>query len=111
MKITKEIQTAIRKSIEHWQRMIQWAEKQPANKTVDSIDMSGAIYECWSGKHCELCLIIRCNDCPLAQEYGECSRFNKLNLWGTVAKSETWSEWVKNAKRFMKQLESLEEQP
>lgn len=46
---------AIRKSVEHWERMVEWAEKQDEeNPTYHSL-MQNDIGEWWSGYDCSLC--------------------------------------------------------
>ena len=101
---------AIKASIEHWQRMIAWAEKQPDWEEKKSFSMNKAIGEHWYGTNCPLCwkyTINNCFNCPLSKKYGFCSSNNKRNLWFFVTNSYNWGEWLINAKKFIKQLKSL----
>lgn len=98
---------AIEKSIEHWQRMIKWAKEQNPEEEAYYSDMKDEIDEYWEGNDCALCIeFVDCRKCPLENKYGGCDDKGD-NLWGTVLDSGTWCEWVKNAKKFLKQLKSL----
>ncbi len=97
---------AIKDSISHWKRMIKWAEKQDEKDTAIMSVMEKEIKEDWCGDSCSLCNEFGCIACPLHIKYGACSGKSK-NLWNKVNDSYDWKEWTKNAKRFLKQLESL----
>lgn len=107
---------AIKETLAHWKRMIEWAEYQPKNKYVNDYMMLEEIEEDWSSDFCFLCkkyIILHnsCDLCPLTKKYGKCNYFirdkKNKNKWHKVHSSTTWKEWVKNAKEFYKQIESL----
>ena len=103
---------AIRKSINHWKRMIKWVEKQDVTfkkLTPRMLDMSIKINESWCGDDCALCELYQpfCEECPLASEYGFCSSPDDRNAWKKTALAVTWRGWLYHAKRLLKQLESL----
>lgn len=109
---------AIEKTKKHWQEMIEWVAKQPPDEMISDYKMQSGIKQNWEGSSCPLCLlyydvdyikISHCRRCPLFLKYGCCITSNDENLWGKVAYSDTWDEWLTNAKEFYKQLESLEE--
>jgi len=104
---------AIKKAIAHWERMIRWAKKQNKKEFPSLFSMSNDIKEAWKGKDCELCKQFQnkadgCSNCPLYKKYNNCNTVH--NLWFAVSFSRTWKEWVKNAKKFLKQIESLLEE-
>jgi len=105
---------AIEDSIKHWKRMIRWAKKQPAKKTMNSITMRLAMYhklhESWIGEYCALCKKFpKCKNCPVAKSYGICgmSAYCPKNSWADVNSSKNWGEWVIAAKQMLEQLKSL----
>lgn len=97
---------AIEESIKHWERMIEWAEKQPKQDKVSFLRMEDELDESWSGDFCALCKGY-CATCPLRKKYGYCNIKNPKNAWGKVYSSKTWSEWLKHAKVMLRQLKSL----
>ena len=98
---------AIEDTIKHWKRMIRWAKKQKPRDRALWQTMNDSIEETWQGDDCPLCKAYICEKCPLEKMYGECSGFNKKNLWETVNHSRTWGTWVKNAEKFLIQLTKL----
>lgn len=100
----EEYLKAIDDSIDHWNRMIEWVDKQNPNKCVDSDAMKREIRESWSGCHCALCNI--CNDdcgiCPLHLIGKDCN--NDGSPWMVVSDTddeETWGKWLEAAKGLM----------
>ncbi len=102
---------AIKKSIEHWERMIAWVKKQPQTDKPYYFAIEGAIGEDWSDEHCPLCefYLSVCNKCPLQKKHGHCSGYEKdrYNNWNKVFNARTWKTWLKHAKVLLKQLKSL----
>lgn len=110
---------AIEKSIEHWERMIIWVEKQPPSKNCSPWIMEDKINETWGSHYCALCRLYytnniksHCHKCPLWQNFGPCTikddiDFTPANYWDAVAKSKTWGEWLKNAGNMLEQLKAL----
>ncbi len=101
--------------IEHWQRMIRWASKQPKNRVVDIEVMGTAIKEVWLDSGCAWCkwyekkvvmFYDKCILCPMQKKYGKCTHINK-NLWNIVHGSKTWGEWTINARLFLKQIKTI----
>jgi len=101
---------AIWKSILHWRRMIKWAEKQPKKNRANHQYMYGEIGEWWDSLSCDLCKVCDdhgdCPECPLSIKYGSC-KYPGKNMYRSVVLSLTWEEWLKNARRMLRQLESL----
>jgi len=105
-------QQAVKESIEHWERMIEWAKTQDALGKADDTVMLNVINEYWEGAYCALCLeYCKCVDngnycgrCPLGK-ISLCSV--KGSLWGKVTDSVSWKEWLINAQEMLKTLESL----
>lgn len=107
---------AIKKSIAHGKRMIELVEKRDKNEYASkSLMLLYYLKETWDGHDCSLgkkYMFIHfdfndlCKECPLAIKYGKCSGYNK-NIFIKVHNSTSWAKWLKNAKKFLKQLESL----
>ena len=89
------------KSMQHYTRMIRWAEKQNPEEEVDYGKMTREIGECWFGQFCDYCekAINDCTICKLGRNSGCCS-----GLWMDLDDSETWSEWGIKAKRVRKYI-------
>lgn len=106
-------QEAIQASIEHWERMIKWAEgrKSKAHPSMDK--MYNEIGEHWEGDYCEICMrSIGCKTCPLFKKYGHCVVFEDEqadNNYSKVVKAKTWHDWLKEAYIMLNQLKSLKE--
>jgi hypothetical protein len=100
----KMVIKAIKDSIDHWKRMIEWAEKQPKNITCFSISMDKAIGENWYRRDCPLCSLFYYKTmkycCPLTKVdtkvRGLC-----ITSWIQVYKAKTWKEWVKAAYKML----------
>ncbi len=114
----KEVIEAIKDSIEHWKRMIEWVTEQDEEEVPNELSMWLELKEDWGAKSCPLCqqqdnpsYSPGCLKCPLAYNYGVCSYMflNHLdkNAWGRVTAAKTWEEWLKHAKQMLTQLESL----
>lgn len=100
---------AIRKSIKHWERMIKWAKKQDKYARPLYSYMELEINESWYNGDCALCRFYKdyCYNCILSTEYVDC--YDDDSIWRLISDSNTWKEWIANAKQFLKQLKSLEE--
>jgi len=103
---------ALEKSVQHWRKMIEWAEKQPSKDCVDIHKMLNDIKETWYAKHCSLCNLVResdgmvsCARCLLYEKFGRCG--SSTNAWYRLSISKTWEEWLLHARRMLRQLESL----
>jgi len=101
-------QQAIRESIAHWERMIAWVKTQPKRKEPDDIKMTNQIGENWYSDYCPLCSLYHeggepCTRCPLHIKWG-----SKI-AWFLVDISPTWDEWLRHARKMLRQLKSLEE--
>jgi hypothetical protein len=98
--------TAIKKSIEHWERMVTWAKTQPKRARVDYETMYECISEDWFSTCCPLCQLCEsnCRDCPLfldGQGCGGCYGDSDYRPWNSVNESKTWGTWVKRAEGEM----------
>ena len=89
-----------KKAIAHYDRMIEWAEKQdPKGKAINR-KMQEAIGEEWFSDDCSFCQhyhvesIIGCDGCPLFKlQFGCCN-----GRWDKLSRSKMWKSWIKNAK-------------
>ena len=117
MKDTLIKEELIKKTLEHWDRMIKFAEKwQTLDMQDDSIgffrySMGQSIGEEWYADSCPLCNFYynygeRCSNCILDKKYGSCTN-GKNNKWNSVDESEMVGEWLENAKAFRLQIVSL----
>jgi hypothetical protein len=102
---------AIKESIAHWKRMINWVKKRPRNWRPCDESMSLELGEDWFSASCPLCEIRAdnnsCVKCPLYKKYGTCLDNDNINAWCKVSDSETKQEWLKYAKIMLGQLRSL----
>lgn len=117
----KTTMKALKETIAHWERMIAWARAR-TNYYITSIpplcefEMFEAIKESWYSDSCPLCALFYyvqndvCSEkCPIFQAYGECGEEEATdNLWLNVEDSESWYEWVINAKKFLEQIKDLQ---
>lgn len=94
---------AIEESIAHWNRMIEWAKKQPAetDKIRKPSEMLDAIGEVYYSGDCALCEIyqVNCSECQLSFIHQCCN--NKDSPWNICVLSKTWGEFVFNAEQYM----------
>ena len=108
----KELETkAIRDSIGHWTRMIDWVKTQPKNDWTNRNYMDSKINESWYSSDCALCKICKdeygdkCNKCPLYESGNRCS--NDISIWKKIGYSSTWKEWLYWAYRMRATLQRL----
>jgi len=98
---------AIKKTVEHWARMIKWVEGLKNKRAkADGRVMQETIKEDWYADNCALCKLYNqtpdyCDKCPLKLKYKACG------AWGGVNNAVTWKGWLQHAKRMLKQLKSL----
>ena len=99
---------ALRGSIEHWKRMISWAEHQDDSNFVNPVPMRQEIQENWFAEFCPLCELEGddCEDCLLTLAGKCCER--EGSPWTRVNLSATWFEWLENARIMLKTLEDIE---
>lgn len=118
-------------TVDHWQRMINYIEKAvregelKLNRKI-YIKLSEAnikkinlflylkynLYETLGNDDCPLCqhyysIFDGCKKCLLNIKYGSCGSSGVKNLYRKVVFSKTVKSWLKNAKRFLKQIEEL----
>ncbi len=107
---------AIKNSIAHWERMIEWVKGGNVDIWMVPYQdvMQNAIGESWNDKDCSLCNWSKsgtksqhspCPICPLAKAGHICSGGG--SLWQYVNNSTTWVSWIENAEVMLKVLKSL----
>jgi len=95
--------TLKQKALAHYDRMIEWAEKQPKKMHVYRDVMYMAICEDFSGHYCAYCQnneSIACDECKLLSDDGCCG-----GLYRIMDKAQTWSTWVKRARKVREYIE------
>jgi hypothetical protein len=106
---SKEERNVITKTIEHWERMREYAANQPSKKFLNMDMMEEDIGERPSGEDCPLCNNYTggcITDCPLGKKYGDCT-LSERNYYPKRIQRPTWGEWVEQADKFIIQLKSL----
>lgn len=98
---------AVWESIQHWKRMIKWAEGQDPDNDFDTEDMP----EGPNGKSCALCKKynknLGCGNCPLAKAGHGCRRDE--SVFNKAAFARYTGDFVTNAKKMLKVLKSLKQ--
>lgn len=89
--------------IKHFDRMIEWAEKQKPDKKPDQFKMLDEIGERWSSFNSVYCMVNQARfdnklerlicDCALFSMNGCCN-----GLWDRMDMAETWADWITYAK-------------
>lgn len=97
-------------AIEHYERMIKWAEKQNSSHLAIASTMRLSINENWFGGFCGYCnnkprkvtarLTDKCVGCELGRSVFTCCD----DLWETMNSSMTWKEWITNAKKVLEYI-------
>ena len=91
-------------TIQHYERMIAWAEKQDQEEFKDEMDMFDSLGESWNGMSCIFC-IVHDQDCEKCE-------LNETHLchypWHSMQSSVTWGEWVEQAKHFLILIKGVE---
>jgi len=112
----KEVLEATAQSIEHWEKMINWAKTQMPNEAVTVGKMFEKIKEVWSSDDCPLCQTFfhlniddydLCKHCPLRVIFGSCNKKQEMNAWQDVSNAKTWGEWVESAEVMLQQLQAV----
>lgn len=99
---TDEYIAAIEGSIEHWDTMIKWARAQPPDKPVATVSMENEIGVSWYHRSCPLCYTHdNCMTCPI-----EIPCSSPVSDWMAVRRSRTWGDWVYQAGKMVRGLES-----
>ena len=94
-------------SIEHYNRMIKWAKKQPQKNECSLKEMKNYFDEAWDSESCAFCNeYLNTDNCPLRKKdsINECYEVGNCcnGLWSKMNESITWKEWIKNAKKVKK---------
>lgn len=92
-----------KETIDHYLKMIEYAEQQNYMDEPDMNQMDLIIGESWGGNDCSYCKkyhteLANCNKCPLSAGY--CCN----NLWGDMSRSETWGDWIDNAYKVIEYI-------
>lgn len=109
---------AITRSVEHWERMIEWAKTQRPYGDVRYSRMDDEIGEGWFSVDCSLCImyyipkekimnppaVSTCGACPVTPDC-----FDKESLWVKVNSTRNWKEWIPAAEDMLNYLKSLQE--
>jgi hypothetical protein len=103
MKKTKK--QLIKETLDHYDRMIEWAEKQDENDIPSSGKMYKEIEEDWKGSNCPLCdYFYECEDCYIQKKHGHC----ESTAWYDMHYySKTWGKWLVHAKKMRKIIKEL----
>jgi len=92
-----------KETIEHYDRMITWAEKQPHDTMPMTLLMLHDIGESWDSRYCYYCDIFLFNPektCPLNLMYTYCRGKNCCGaLWSVMQQAPTWGTWIVAAKK------------
>jgi len=112
------VSEAVRRSKEHWERMLEWVEKNKdcCDRQELREHMIEDLGECWYCADCILCSLFHkhvphdvynaCSEkCPLV-EVGECCLQSK-SVWRAVERSKTIEGWIKGAQKMIKLLEEI----
>ena len=103
------------KVVEHWERMIKWAEKNKKKYRYyyfDEDEMFNELGENATHVYCEFCKkyldsgkfpFNPCGKCPIALKFGTC---NELN--GYPGKEGVRDVWLPRARKFLEAIKSLE---
>lgn len=98
--------------------MINWVKNQDyldfKHGVVDADLMIQEINEDWFSDDCAFCQSYidydsnpLCSRCPIVlNHFASCE--NKQSIWWKVDRSETWTEWLKNAEKMLKLLKKVE---
>jgi len=87
------------KTIEHYERMIEWSERQDGSESKSIENMFNSISEDWSGGCCPYCKKYKfseyCKECEL--QSCECCD----GLWHNMNNTTTWQEWITASKAVL----------
>lgn len=98
--------------LDHYDRMIAWAETQNPRSKVNSDEMRICISEWWYSDDCPLCKTYQnefsedCVKCPVYKKSK--NYYCRGTPWIKMDDSKTWKTWLKYAKLEREFLESLD---
>lgn len=104
------------KTVEHHEKMLEWAKTQSPLSMVSLRVMQGFIGETWMGGSCYLCeqyfeytgdstVIEDCTLCPLALNGMFCCVIE--SPWQELNSATTWAEWIEAEEAFLKAFKAL----
>ena len=99
---TKELKYT-KKALDHWDRMIKWAKKQPPTNEPNFDLMKQTIGEGWGTQDCDLCNIHKttCTKCAIWVATGKhCTSQGHDDADFSL----TWSQWIEGANQLRKTL-------
>jgi hypothetical protein len=94
-----------RETIQHYERMIEWAGERSKDIVANLLIMCSELGESWEGFYCSYCNFYNVNGkdcwlCPLGNYTSCCdglwSRMNEYNI--------TWEEWIIRAKKVLEYI-------
>ena len=95
----------IKKTIEHYDRMIEWAGKQDGESPVARLLMHREIGESWSAGDCLFCKVnTDCLDCFIAIKYNPSCEGTS---WYQMESAKNWSWWLVHAKAMREEIRNL----
>jgi len=103
------------RSLEKYDKMIAYAERQPQKECPDHIRMTKEISLTWYADSCPYCqkfVVSDCRNCPLL--YGEFdddtyeTRHCCRGLWTKMDSAKTWKTWLRYANLIRKYIEDPE---
>ena len=91
-----------KETIGHYDKMIEWAEKQHGDEKPTSTKMRNELDITWFTDDCPYCKVYRrgldCGDCPLFIGKEEFEFVCCDGLWREMDDSKTWKIWVRRAR-------------
>lgn len=98
-----EVRRALKASIEHWERMINWVvENCRPDDEVDDDEMRAILGEAWYGDDCRLCDLFD-------QDCGKCiTACGPGSLWYRFKTARNWKQWLITARQVKAELEKLD---
>lgn len=101
------LKEALEDSIAHWERMIEWAKRQPPEKAVKYTEMAYCINEEPNESHCALCKysLEFCNRCLVLKYDTSCCLLG--SIYREAVSPDTWGEWAESAKLMLDLLQTI----
>lgn len=100
--------TLKQKALAHYDRMIEWAKKQPKRGHVSKIKMFVEINETWESDYCIYCNSHKGGTCPQCKLYS-IPRYDGRHccdgLWRIMNSAVCWPTWVKRARKVREYIE------
>jgi predicted RecB family nuclease len=99
-------------AIKHYETMLAWAERQPADEYVHPSNMEEEISTSWTSRYCPYCKFwdgcssTRHENCELAviPKNREADIRCCNGLWDVLTIPQTWGEWVVAVKKVLKYI-------